>query len=135
LGANNPIEELEAEAKVLWSRNADMMPIVKCILSVGTGASKICPVQDGALKFLSQTLRQIAVETEVTEEKFASRWLASNRYFRLNVQQGLQDVELAEYKKEGLISIVTSEYFNKPREGQVVRNLVINLKGKQAMYV
>lgn len=65
------------------------------------------------LGFLSKSLVGIATETEKTEQKFIARWAKhydEKRFFRFNVDQGLQDVGLAEHKEQGRIEAVTDEY-------------------------
>ncbi|KAL2006995.1 hypothetical protein VTN00DRAFT_8433 [Thermoascus crustaceus] len=68
-----------------------------------------------------------------TEGKFANRSASQpdeSRYFRFNIQQGLQDVGLAEHKDRGKIEIVTDEYLRRPKEKIEVRDCVKNLKTK-----
>jgi hypothetical protein len=60
------------------------------------------------LKFLSKTLVGIVTETENTETKFIARWAQhfdKKCYFRFNVEQGLQDVSLAEHKERSDIPL------------------------------
>ncbi|TGZ81929.1 hypothetical protein EX30DRAFT_239862 [Ascodesmis nigricans] len=55
----------------------------------------------------------MVTETESTEKRFIARWAKhfdEKRYFRFNVEQGLQVVTLAEYKEQGKIEAVTGEY-------------------------
>lgn len=66
------------------------------------------------------------------------RWgphFTAKRFFRLNVNQGLQDVELAEYKEKGRIKVVTDEYLEHTQQVISVRNYVTNLKEKQSIYI
>ncbi|KAI1472500.1 FabD/lysophospholipase-like protein [Daldinia caldariorum] len=107
LGANNPVREVEGEASNIWCPDTgDLKPLVKCFVSVGTGNPGQKPIKSRILKFLSQTLVELATETEKTENDFVSNWRQhydERRYFRFNVEQGLQGVELAEYEKQGTI--------------------------------
>jgi predicted acylesterase/phospholipase RssA len=39
LGANNPVDKVEGEASNIWcSETADLKPLVKCFISIGTGS-------------------------------------------------------------------------------------------------
>jgi hypothetical protein len=134
LGDNNPIAHVEAEAKQLWSPRADLNPTVKCILSVGTGHPWTVAIPHNAAKF-ARALVRIMTATEEAHDNFAQRWLhdgslGRNRYFRLNVRGGLDDVGLAEYERVDVISAATTRYFNERERQQVVENLAENLATK-----
>jgi hypothetical protein len=58
-----------------------------------------------------------------------------NRYFRLNVDQGLQQVGLVEYGEQGKIKAVTDEYLSHQAQKFRVRDCVQNLRQKQSMYI
>lgn len=135
LGANNPVDEVEAEASDIWcAETADLKPLVKCFISIGTGNPGKNPIEDTVWKFLSETLVEIATETERTAVRFAARWkghLDNKRYFRFNVQQGLQHIGLAEYKKEGLIETTTFEYLEETDQYFRVRDCARNLEQKR----
>lgn len=67
------------------------------------------------MAFLSKTLVRIATQTEETEKRFMAKWRQhydEQRYFRFNVDQGLQDIGLAEYQQQGAIKAATSGYMN-----------------------
>jgi predicted acylesterase/phospholipase RssA len=69
LGANNPVDEVEGEASSVWcSETGDLKPLVKCFISIGTGNPGKMAFEDSMIKFLSETLVQIATETENTEK-------------------------------------------------------------------
>jgi len=74
-GANNPVDEVEGEAANIWcSETGDLKPLVKCFISIGTGNPGKKAFEDSIIKFLSETVVQIATETEATEKKFIARW-------------------------------------------------------------
>lgn len=139
LGVNNPVEEVEAEASDIWCADTgQVQPLVKCFVSIGTGNPGKKAVEDNLLKFLSKTLVQITTETEETAKRFVARWRQhydQHRYFRLNVEQGLQDVGLAEYKEQGRIETATHQYLDDQPQIFRVRNCVGNLKLKQSVYL
>ncbi|KAF2004693.1 FabD/lysophospholipase-like protein [Amniculicola lignicola CBS 123094] len=135
LGANNPSEEVEREAADIWcSESRRLQPLVKCFVSIGTGNPGKKAIEDNMLKFLSKTLVKLVTETERTEAIMIERWaphFSAKRFFRLNVDQGLQDVGLAEYKEQGKIEAATEEYLEHTQQVVSVRNCVVNLKEKQ----
>jgi predicted acylesterase/phospholipase RssA len=139
IGANNPVEHVEGEARELWCNiNDDVQSLTKCFLSIGTGNPGKRPVKDGALEFLRETLVQISTETEETGKRFAASWrqqLDQNRYFRLNVEQGLQGMRLEEYGNQGAIEQATYEYLDDEHQVSRFRKCVENLKQKQSVYL
>jgi predicted acylesterase/phospholipase RssA len=139
LGANNPVDEMEGEAANIWSSGTgDLKPLVKCFVSIGTGNPGKKALEDNMFKFLSKSLVAIATETEETERKFIARWAKhydEKRYFRLNVDQGLQEVGLAEYKEQGRIEAATDEYLRHQAQKFRVRDCVQNLQQKQSVYI
>ncbi|KAK0508575.1 hypothetical protein JMJ35_008851 [Cladonia borealis] len=135
LGANNPVDEVEGEASNIWcSETGDLKPLVKCFISIGTGNPGTKAVEDKMLRFLSKTLVDIVTETENTERRFIAKWRQhydEKRYFRFNIEQGLQRVRLAEYQEEGSIEAATENYLNHQGQKFRVRDCVLNLREKQ----
>lgn len=138
-GANNPVDEVEGEAYNIWgSGEKDLKELVKCFISIGTGNPGKKAFKDSMIKFLSETVVQIATETEATEKRFIEKWAKhydSNRYFRLNVDQGLQDVGLEEYNKKGPIEAATDGYLTHVTQRHRVRDCIQNLRQKQSVYI
>ncbi|KAF7164517.1 hypothetical protein CNMCM6106_001035 [Aspergillus hiratsukae] len=134
-GANNPVDEVEGEASNIWgSDEKDLKELVKCFISIGTGNPGKKAFEDGVIKFLSETVVQIATETEATEKRFIERWAKhfdKNRYFRFNVDQGLQDIGLDEYKKKGAIKAATEGYLTHVAQRYRVRDCILNLRLKR----
>ncbi|GIJ91451.1 hypothetical protein Asppvi_010416 [Aspergillus pseudoviridinutans] len=134
-GANNPVDEVEGEASNIWgSDEKDLKELVKCFISIGTGNPGKKAFEDGMIKFLSETVVQIATETEATEKRFIERWAKhfdKNRYFRFNVDQGLQDIGLDEYNKKGAIKAATEGYLTHVAQRYRVRDCIQNLRLKQ----
>ncbi|RYO26426.1 hypothetical protein AA0113_g12484 [Alternaria arborescens] len=139
LGVNNPVDEVEGEAANIWSPDTgDLKPLVKCFVSIGTGHPGKKALEDNIVKFLSKSLVGIATETEKTERKFIARWAKhydEKRYFRFNVDQGLQEVGLAEYKEQGRMQAATDEYLRHQGQKFRVRDCVENLQQKQTKNV
>jgi predicted acylesterase/phospholipase RssA len=139
LGANNPVDEVEGEASNIWcAETGDLKPLVKCFISIGTGNPGKNAFQDSMVKFFSETAVQIITETENTERKFIARYakqFEEKRYFRFNVEQGLQNIGLDEYKKKGAIEAATVGYITHKDRYFKVRDCIQNLSLKQSMYI
>jgi hypothetical protein len=139
LGANNPVDEVEGEASNVWcSETGDLKPLVKCFISIGTGNPGKKAFEDSMIKFLGKTMVDITTETENTEKKFIARWAKhfdEKRYFRFNVDQGLQGIGLDEYKKKGTIEAATAGYLTHTALKFRVRDCIQNLRLKQSVYI
>jgi hypothetical protein len=138
-GANNPVDEVEGEAANIWCpETGEIKPLVKCFISIGTGNPGKKAFKDSMIKFLSETVVQISTETEATEKKFIARWAKhfdEKRYFRFNVEQGLQDIGLEEYKKQGAIEAASEGYLTHVTQKFRVRDCIQNLRLKQSVYI
>lgn len=138
-GANNPVDEVEGEASNIWCpETGDLKPLVKCFISIGTGNPGIKAFEESMIKFLAKTVVDIATETENTEKKFIARWVGhfdENRYYRFNVEQGLQSIGLDEYDKKGAIEAATDGYLTHMTQKLRVRDCIQNLRLKQSVYI
>ena len=132
---------MEGEASNIWCpETADLKPLVKCFISIGTGVPDSKPFETSALGFLKNTVVSIATETEVTARRFMNRWakhLDDKRYFRFNVQQGLQNIGLDEFKeeKQGIMEAATEVYLKDQEQKFRLRDCIQNLKLKQSVYI
>lgn len=139
LGANNPVDEVEGEASNIWcSGTGELKPLVKCFISIGTGNPGKKPFKDSIVKFLGQTVVQIATETENTEKRFIARWAKhfdEKRYFRFNVEQGLQEIGLEEYKKKGPMEAATEGYLTHTAQKFRVQDCIQNMRLKESVYL
>ena len=137
LGSNNPVDYVWNEAQNIWCPDdGQLEPLVKCFVSIGTGNPGSAIVQDGAKEFLTQTLKEIATETERTAAKSSARHrglLDRKRYFRYNVEQGLQDVGLEEYRKQPEIEAATLTYLASQMQKFSLRDCAQNLRIKQCV--
>ena len=139
MGANNPVDKVEGEAADIWcSETGDLKPLVKCFVSIGTGNPGKKAIEDNMLKFLSGTLVDLATHTENTEKRFIAKWrqhFNEKRYFRFNVDQGLQGVSLAEYQEQGAIEAATDGYLDHQAQEFRVRDCIQNLRLKESVYI
>ncbi|OAX82787.1 hypothetical protein ACJ72_02859 [Emergomyces africanus] len=134
LGANNPVDEVWNEAQNIWCpEDGELEPLVNCFISIGTGNSGVSPLNEGALKLLAKDMVKMTTQTERTAETFQARHRGlfdRKRYFRFNVAQGLQNVGLDEYKKEGLLEAATDDYLTSTEQKIRLRDCVQQLKEK-----
>lgn len=133
------MDEVEGEASNIWClETGDLKPLVKCFISIGTGNPGKKPFEDSMLMFLGQTVVQIATETENAERRFIARWARhfdEKRYFRFNVEQGLQGIGLDEYKKKGVMEAATEGYLTHMAQKFRVRDCIQNMRLKKSVYL
>ncbi|KAH8428435.1 uncharacterized protein LDX57_006133 [Aspergillus melleus] len=131
LGANNP-------AKLVLRETREVFPLdrqVGCIVSIGTGKKFVSPVREpGRLQRLLlpfplhviRSQKDFSTSCELVAEELEEKFYNfADVYFRFNVEHGLQDVGLDQYKKLGLISLLTRGYL----QGFLVRKKVERAAG------
>lgn len=109
-GANNPVREVWDQAQLIWGEPLESQ--IKCLVSIGTGVPSLRPFSDDVLH-IGKTLIAIATETEVTAERFRREMPlldSTGRYYRFNVDRGLEDIGLEEAKKVKEIAAATRRY-------------------------
>lgn len=141
-GANNPIEQVEEEAADIWCPTTrELKPLVKCIVSVGTGSPGLRALDDNIFQFLTKTLVRMATKPEGVERRFVARWnkeFTEKRYFRFSVEQGLQDVHMDDYSKQDLIQSSTYDYLHHGSQKSRIQDCILNLvqkKGKSSLHI
>ncbi|SPO01972.1 uncharacterized protein DNG_04645 [Cephalotrichum gorgonifer] len=134
-GANNPVRELWTEAGDVWHHLGPLGSSLKCIVSIGTGQSSGVPEFGESLVDVVKALKQLAVETERTAEKFAqehSHLVEEGRYFRLSVGKGLQGIGLEEASKVPEITAVTRSYLSSEAVADLVGRCANSLRERAA---
>ena len=136
---NNPVTEVEAEAQLLWcsADQVELKSLVKCFLSIGTGTPAKEALSDNAFKLTTKNLKYIATDTEATHKSFQDRWrrhLNDKQLFRFDVAQGLQNVGLDDYKKQGTIMEATDEYMDEGDQQIKLQACTENLMEKECTY-
>jgi hypothetical protein len=133
------VDEVEGEALNIWcSETRDLQRLAKCFVSIGTGNPGKKAFKNSIIKFLGETVVQIATETTNTEKKFVARWAKhfdDKRYFRFDVDQGLQNIGLDEYKQKGAIEGATESYLIHTVQKFRVRDCIQNLRLKQSVFI
>ena len=116
----------------------DLKPLVKCFISIGTGNPGKNLFRNKLPKFLGETVMQIVTGTEAIEKKFMARWdkhFDEKQYFRFNVEQGLQNIGLEEYRKKGVIEAASEGYLTHTAQKFRVRDCIQNLRLKENVYI
>ncbi|KAG6890171.1 hypothetical protein C0995_010875 [Termitomyces sp. Mi166 len=111
---NNPTSEVFQEAQNFYGRDRR----ISCIVNIGAGHPK--PIALSKTTDLDKVLGDIATDCENLANRFEKEYGAGNKaktYFRFNVQQGMQDVGLTEWKKLGEVKTHTTQY---------LKNAVVN---------
>jgi len=112
---NNPILQLMDELNVEFPGQK-----IACVVSVGTGVGQT-KVLGKSLISVAKACASIATDTNATAQQFKRSFASEsqplhNRYFRFEVEQGLQGVGLEEWKQMDLIFSVTNAYLDDRRE-------------------
>ena len=110
-GANNPVWEVWNQAQLTWD-SEHFEDRIKCLVSIGTGTPSLKPFEDDVLN-IGKTLVAIATDTEQIVERFRrdKAYLdKTQRYYRFNVYQRLEDIELEESKRKKEIAAATRRY-------------------------
>ncbi len=111
LGANNPVFSLWSQAQDVWGADT-LQRKLRCLVSIGTGVPNLEPVRDDVLGIWT-TLQALATETEKSAEQFRrdkSNLDDEGRYYRFNVDRGLEGIGLEESKKKDEIATMTDRY-------------------------
>ncbi|KAL2115914.1 hypothetical protein VTJ04DRAFT_10169 [Mycothermus thermophilus] len=111
LGANNPVYAVWNQAQDLWGVD-QLRDHLQCLVSIGTGLPTLKPVRDDAFGIWA-TLKDLTTETEKTAQQFHrdKAYLDDEgRYYRFNVDRGLEEIGLQESKKKTEIAAATRRY-------------------------
>ncbi|KAJ7812545.1 FabD/lysophospholipase-like protein [Mycena olivaceomarginata] len=112
LGHNNPTASLLSEAKLLFPDHQ-----IACIISLGTGQPHTIsiPKPSPLNRFLPfdvvKAIREMATDCEKEHQAFAHRFNGiANFYFRFNVEQGMQNIQLNQWERLGDVAANTRQY-------------------------
>jgi hypothetical protein len=131
-GANNPVWEVWNQAQLLWGPQP-LESKIKCLVSIGTGVPSLKPFADDVLH-IGETLVAIATETEQTAERFCrdkTHLDDSGRYYRFNVDRGLEGVGLEESKKRKEIAAATGRYIGSQDVFKQMQACADNMAGRE----
>ncbi|KAG8757255.1 hypothetical protein FRC12_010349 [Ceratobasidium sp. 428] len=126
MGCGNPIEHVLAEAKRIYPNRR-----VATIVSIGAGhRSTIHIPEPSPLQRIFPTnvivaMRDIATDNERVAQAMAVRFRgARDVYFRLNVDQGMQSVQLGDWDRLGEVQAHTRAYMSKVETNELVLRAV-----------
>jgi len=119
LGANNPTKELLKEAQAIFGKDRRIAQII----SLGSGLPRVISLEDGASqKTMSQFLRRIIADCEVVAADLSTRLFDVGAYLRLNVDRGMDDIEIGDWNRLASIESHTWAYV----EGTIVSRSIDN---------
>lgn len=128
LHRNNPINVALAELglETDWRDKP-----IGCVLSLGTGAPKINEVSGNLAKFLKGSV-DIMTDSEKIADEFAiskvGQDLADSRgYFRFSVAQGMEVLQMDEFKETEAMKSLTNLYLSKIGNGKEVERCAKSL--------
>ncbi|KAI0269331.1 acyl transferase/acyl hydrolase/lysophospholipase [Gloeopeniophorella convolvens] len=126
MGRNNPAKVMLEEAELVFPGRR-----VGCIVSIGTGQAKTIAIpkpgwiQRALPLDVVNALKAIATDCERTAEELARQFRESpDKYFRFNVEQGMQEVTLAQWERLGEVASHTKQYLKSQEVDQKVENAV-----------
>ena len=107
---NNPIRALVEESSHMWPSNRK----IGCIVSIGTGVL-ISRDVGTTIKPLFDKLIEMATDTEKLAKEFEEEMkyrygIEQKVYFRFNVQHGLEQVGLEEWREMDRTKVATQDY-------------------------
>ena len=133
LRCNNPVKYVVEEARSLHPGRS-----ISCVLSLGTGTTRVIGLErpDAFQNMLPinliRVLRGIAADCDEQSETMAKQLNQRdkpNLYFRLNVNDGFQNVSLAEWSRMNEVETHTVQYLKTNDVGQKVDQVVELLNG------
>ena len=131
-GANNPVWEVWNQAQLMWGPEP-LGSRIKCLVSIGTGVPSLKPFRDDVFH-IGKSLLAIATETEQTAERFRrdkSHLDDSGRYYRFNVDRGLEGIGLEESKRRKEIAAATRRYVGSQGVFKQMQACADNMAGRE----
>ncbi|KAG9079281.1 hypothetical protein FS749_008649 [Ceratobasidium sp. UAMH 11750] len=133
MGCGNPIEHVLAEVKRIYPNRR-----VSCIVSIGVGHPSTIripepsPFQRIFPTSVIAAMRDIATDNERMAQTMAIRFQGfSNVYFRLNVDQGMQDVWQSDWDRLGEVKAHTRAYMQRAETDKLMRETVKAVREKK----
>ncbi|KXX77766.1 Regulatory protein AfsR [Madurella mycetomatis] len=81
------------------------------VVSIGTGLGDVVSISDTRLSIIS-TMKKMATTSKAVAGRLDDRFGGDGRYVRFNVEKGLEDTTLSDWKKASLISAHTRNYLS-----------------------
>ncbi|KAG9075480.1 hypothetical protein FS749_012840 [Ceratobasidium sp. UAMH 11750] len=135
MGCGNPIEHVLAEAKRIYPNRR-----VSCIVSIGAGHPRTIRIPDPSpFQRIFPTnviaaMKDIATDNERMAQTIATRFRGFPCvYFRLNVDQGMQDVRLGDWDRLGEVNAHTRAYMGKAETDKLMKGTVKALRERKGV--
>ncbi|KAJ7367478.1 hypothetical protein DFH08DRAFT_927989 [Mycena albidolilacea] len=132
MGHNNPTAALLLEAKVLFPDKQ-----IACIISLGTGQPHTINIPKPSLlnRFIPldvvKAIQKIAMDCEKEHQSLAHHFDGVTKlYFRFNVEQGMQDIQLNQWEKLGDVMANTRQYIQSQPVVKQLADAVTSLSEK-----
>ncbi len=120
LRRNNPSQVVLDEAKALFGARQ-----IGCLVSIGTGQAEVIGIKKPGLfqQFIPtnviDALKEIATDCEDTHEAMLGLFAnLPNTYFRLNVEHGMQGIELSEWEILSNVEAHMAQHMGKREVGE-----------------
>lgn len=105
-GYNNPSEVLIEEAGRRFPGRDRMQ-----VTSIGTGLGNVVSIGDTRISIIN-ALKKMATTSRAVAARLDDRFGDDGRYVRFNVEKGLEDTTLSDWKKASTISAHTRNYLS-----------------------
>ncbi|PWI65122.1 hypothetical protein PCL_07421 [Purpureocillium lilacinum] len=105
-GYNNPCEVLIEEAGRRFPGRDRMQ-----VISIGTGLGDVVSISDTRIGIIN-ALKKMATTSRAVAARLDDRFGGDHRYVRFNVEKGLEDTTLSDWKKASTISAHTRNYLS-----------------------
>ena len=107
VGAHNPTREVLKEAGMLFGKDRQVSQIV----SIGSGLARVLSLDsaEGATN-AEKLLRDIGADCETVAKEMSSRLFNVDAYLRLNVDRGMENLSIDDWRDMGAIESHTSAY-------------------------
>jgi hypothetical protein len=106
LGANNPTRELLNEASAIFGKDSRVAQII----SIGSGLPRVISVQSLGEEKLGRLLTDIMMDCETVARELDARLHNVDVYVRLNVDRGMEAIDMIDWNKLGDIESHTNAY-------------------------
>ncbi|KAL1888328.1 hypothetical protein Cpir12675_006217 [Ceratocystis pirilliformis] len=108
-GHNNPCEALIEETKKEYPGRE------MTILSIGTGLGDVIEIKDKRISII-KALASMATTSKAAALRLQNKYSGIGGYYRFNVENGLKDITLSDWKQASKISSHTRNYLAENRE-------------------
>jgi hypothetical protein len=129
LGYNNPTREILKEAQDMYGRDQS----VAIVLSIGSGLPKEASFKDIESKSnrFDEILEKVIVDCEKVQQDLSHRVNGLEAYIRLNVDRGLDEVQMHDWDQLGVIMGHTQAYISKSLVENLIDTSIRLLEGRQ----